>query len=86
MTRAKALCRLRFTVEGTGTFPLDMLRYDCCWPVSQQDVAAMDYVPGQRPATRKVDLVMCAITTNGPACERWSSFGWSVVPESLRGY
>ena len=26
-----------FTVEGTGMFPVDMLRYDNCWPRTEQD-------------------------------------------------
>ncbi len=26
-----------FTVEGSGMFPYDMLRYDQCWPSSEQD-------------------------------------------------
>ena len=27
----------RFTVVGTGPFPMDMLRYDCCYPARSQD-------------------------------------------------
>ena len=26
---------IEFTVRGTGEFPTDMLRYDCCWPATE---------------------------------------------------
>jgi hypothetical protein len=25
----------------TSKFPIDMLRYDCCWPATQKDVTAI---------------------------------------------
>ena len=31
----------KFTVRGTWGFPLDMLRYDGCWPSSGEDVVAI---------------------------------------------
>jgi hypothetical protein len=30
-----------FTVTGSMSFPLDMLRYDACWPSSQDDVGEL---------------------------------------------
>lgn len=33
--------RTSFTVEGSLHFPLDMLRYDGCYPATQEDVNTM---------------------------------------------
>lgn len=29
--------QITFDVRGTGAFPVDMLRYDACWPASEAD-------------------------------------------------
>lgn len=60
-----------FTVEGAGQFPIDMLRYDACWPSTQQDVAAIERI-GTR---RRIQLR--GITA--PTAARWKSFGWAVL-------
>lgn len=67
----------RFTVTGTGRFPLDMLRYDSCWPATQTDVHNMSdhghAVMGRCPST-------IALETHGePTSDRWASFGWEVA-------
>lgn len=65
-----------FTVEGSGEFPFDMLRYDACYPKTQDDVAAMTY---GKPFRRSVRLCH-GFTTNNftPTIERWNSFLWAV--------
>lgn len=69
----------RYTVEGEGTFPLDMLRYAASYPSSSQDVEAM--YPNRKEYR---DVTLCkrdgtkgdaALTWEG----RWASFGWRVV-------
>lgn len=64
-----------FTVEGNGDFPLDMLRYDQCWPKSEStdsiNVAARRYT-----SKRQVTLVSIKRL---PTIARWESFGWKVV-------
>jgi hypothetical protein len=77
----------RFKVEGSGTFPVDMLRHDGCFPHSTDD--AMSIVKGRgvgskdrvHDTTRVVELV-----THHPnksdhrlTPERWRSFGWRVL-------
>jgi hypothetical protein len=64
----------RFVVEGRGTFPYDMLRYDQCFPDTESDSAAL-YSKG----TRRVHLIQYR-ATRSPSIEegRWSSFGWKV--------
>ncbi len=59
----------RFLVEGRGYFPLDMLRYDQCWPCSSEDVLAMDVTEHRR-------IVM--LSHGLPTVARWNSFGWKV--------
>lgn len=76
-----------FTVVGTGAFPVDMLRYDCCYPVDTDSALAI--VVGFRDSdyneVRRVSLRMRVTTPReGPTAERWLSFGWSIVPGSLR--
>lgn len=68
-----------FQVEGRGSFPLDMLRYDQCWPAGPEDVAKMGLDREQR--TVKLNRATHH-RLHGPTFERWRSFGWSVVPQS----
>jgi len=60
-------------VKGDGAFPFDMLRYDRCFPASQDDVSRLlDDGP------RTIHLIMAAETLAGlnPTKGRWESFGW----------
>lgn len=56
-----------YEVRGIGPFPLDMLRYDCAWPVSSEDVQAM--------AERGVRSVKLS-SYKPPTADRWASFMW----------
>lgn len=70
-----------FTVEGSGNFPLDMLRYDGCYPYESEDVERMT-TRGER---RQVKLI--SIGPRGdrsPTEGRWESFGWRVVTKTER--
>ena len=61
-----------FTVEGSGSFPFDMLRYDRCWPYYSQDSSQMDH---HNIGRRRVVLE----GYNKPTDGRWRSFTWRVV-------
>jgi hypothetical protein len=72
--------KYRFTVQGSGSFPFDMLRYDSCYPFSSSDACNIPephrYGPqmGRSPGNhRKVTLV----SENEPTPGRWESFGWA---------
>lgn len=65
-----------FEVEGTGTFPYDMLRYDQCAPVDS--MGAVNIGPSMTEL-RKVKLCRYGRLRNGPTVARWNSFGWRVV-------
>lgn len=75
-----------FEVEGTGAFPIDMLRYDACFPATQE--SAVDMVltrhedPDQYRAKRRVRLRSYAVVKANayPTEDRWKSFGWVVLP------
>lgn len=67
-----------FTVRGRGTFPLDMLRRDKCYPRQETDSNAMRREQGAD--TR--DVQVQHVTTGAhwhPCFGRWASFGWEVV-------
>jgi hypothetical protein len=74
--------RYRYKVSGTGTFPIDMLRYDCAYPASSEAVSRMavgrfDPAPEgrERRERRTVELQSHQL----PTLDRWKSFGWLVV-------
>lgn len=67
-----------FTVEGSGAFPWDMLRYDSCWPMSEgQDSPALT---GDWGAERR-RVVLRTNAHMSPTPARWDSFNWRVVGE-----
>lgn len=83
-----AMYMRNFTVRGRGEFPLDMLRYDCCWPQGGDDVEAIS--PCYETAADRKELDVRSVrlsrwvrtkrepvATNG----RWDSFNWTVVKE-----
>jgi len=61
-----------YTVEGSGEFPIDMLRYDCSSPDREADSRAI-----MQEGKRRVNLV--TYVEFGPTDERWLSFNWRVV-------
>lgn len=81
MMKASKVYVFRVTVEGRGTFPIDMLRYDRCVPRTGDDVHAIVMASiAERPLeTRKVSLQMYSTSKEGPTKDRWKSFGWEVI-------
>lgn len=66
----------RFTVKGSGVFPLDMLRYDVCYPQEQEDAFKIL----ESPDVRTVTLIKPVDDKNStPTPARWQSFGWEVI-------
>lgn len=65
-----------FTVKGNARFPVDMLRYDQCWPTSQDDIL-IAFGP---LATRIVRLTHWDKRKDWkPEEGRWESFQWPVL-------
>ncbi|MCI0557519.1 MAG: hypothetical protein MN733_03410 [Nitrososphaera sp.] len=65
---------LIFKVQGVGHFPLDMLRYDACWPYGTNDALAIPY-DAQKGSPRTIELASHSLPTEA----RWRSFGWRVL-------
>lgn len=66
-----------FSVQGRGPFPMDMLRYDACYPADEQSsFVAMDFNCNEPRTVHLTSLTM------NPTPGRWESFGWAVLPRS----
>lgn len=63
-------------VEGSGSFPFDMLRYDSAFPYTQEDAAAME---SHRIERRRVVVCRRGVNQTDATRARWASFGWRVV-------
>ncbi len=73
-----------FTVEGAFAFPIDMLRHDACWPLTETDSDAiaddhLGEINVTRSRKRKVTLTRVARMHWAPTVNRWESFGWKVI-------
>lgn len=68
-----------FTVVGSGRFPIDMLRYDACWPASSTDSEAVQHsmAHGTDRDVYTVRLTQAA-GYHAPTDQRWASYGWIV--------
>jgi hypothetical protein len=65
-----------FTVQGSGIFPFDMLRYDRCFPKTQTDTSEIEETTRRSIEIRRVTLV--TVSESAPTYGRWESFGWKV--------
>ena len=68
-----------FKATGSGEFPVDMLRYDGCYPRTTEDACNLKLGELDRKGKRTVELVMVVDSKDRmPTERRWESFGWSV--------
>jgi len=69
-----------FEVMGRGKFPMDMLRYDNCWPATQDDVTKL-VESMTNPDYLRMDwkITLRTRTLNTPTLGRWISFEWHVL-------
>lgn len=80
--------RYRITVSGKGNFPLDMLRYDECWPRDALDAAR---IAPELPVTAHEEFrlwadprIIVLYSNKYPTEQRWLSFGWACTFEEER--
>lgn len=71
-----------------SAFPIDMLRYDGCYPATENDSGEIVETMARRREEPKVmaPIKVKKITTNArwyPQTGRWESFGWRVDDESV---
>ena len=86
MNKAKETAT-QFTVIGRGEFPMDMLRYDGCYPKSEKDTVTMQS-DGLREVMLHKTLNWGHSKIWSPTVGRWNSFGWAVLgdlPDYERG-
>jgi len=72
----------RIQVEGSGSFPHDMLRYDSCIPAHESEMHKLTMSFRDRPEylqPRRVELIRYSTNGEQPTIDRWKSFGWNVV-------
>lgn len=74
--------RYTFTFKGHGPFPLDMLRYDSCWPKAGSDVKQIEWSLDWTEQRKERFVTLEA--DNEPTIERWKSFGWRLVQSEAR--
>lgn len=71
---AKTVTRT-IVVEGSGRFPFDMLRYDRCWPRTEQDSYKLSF---EHDAEKRTVELLTNVS-HGPTGGRWHSQGWRVI-------
>lgn len=77
-TKTHKLYKIAFTVEGSGMFPIDMLRFDRACPMTESE----SHLITNRDK-RTIKLLMFCPTNVGPTEGRWNSFGWEVKSQEL---
>jgi hypothetical protein len=74
----------RFTVKGINTpFPIDMLRFDECWPETVTDSGKLANTFGFRHGRRvRWTLTLVSNRDDAPTIDRWQSFSVEVVDQT----
>lgn len=72
----------RFKVSGHSPFPVDMLRYDRCFPASEHDSGLItSTIRYEHEGSLTVELLTYQEKKYWhPQDGRWRSFGWEVHP------
>jgi hypothetical protein len=73
----------KFRVKGTQTpFPVDMLRFDECWPETVQDSEKIKTSFGFRHGRRvRWEITLLSNRDNVPTTDRWQQFAVEVCSE-----
>ena len=79
-----------FAVTGTLRFPIDMLRYEGCYPVSEHEDSATivhSLMREGEPVPKPYRVAVRKVHNLGkhwrPTAGRWESFGWRVEERSV---
>jgi hypothetical protein len=70
-----------FRVRGDGSFPVDMLRYDSCFPATEGAASLIERSirDGALSRDREVTLHAWQHRDWTPTHGRWESFNWKIV-------
>lgn len=67
----------RYQVNGMGSFPIDMLRYDSAWPYQEVDAGI---IAERMEHTKRTDNAPVNLRSiQPPTAGRWESFMWRIV-------
>lgn len=66
-----------YIVEGVGSFPIDMLRYDNSWPATEEDARRIAKRLDHSVQDETKPIIMLR-SFRDPCVERWKSFMWRV--------
>ena len=75
-----------FVVETVFNFPIDMLRYDGCFPHSEMDAGKIDRsltLQGHNPVEVKIGRYV-STKHDQPTVERWMSFGCKISEVEIK--
>ncbi len=71
-----------FTVRGKGEFPIDMLRYDSCWPMTAMDAAVItESFDALHREKGGYEVTLTTTAPFRPTNGRWESFMFKVMPK-----
>jgi len=72
---------LKYRVEGSLQFPIDMLRYDGAFPADEQQSARIlsTFYPNRMVGQGTTSIEIIATFNGAPNFRRWESFGWTVT-------
>lgn len=77
--------KVAFVVEGLDVFPIDMLRYDSCYPKDSTSVGNIIFsldptiLADQKEMGRPFRVGL--ISDKEPFVGRWTTFGWTVISQ-----
>jgi len=70
-------------IQGKGSFPFDMLRYDSCYPNSERDSVLLEQSVRNAFVDGKLDrwsICVKSASENKWTIGRWESFGVKITP------
>lgn len=76
---AARMYRWRAVAQGRGYFPIDMLRYDECWPAREGQLSVGHARPSDPPQTVELAAYSDSRARSPFTPERWASFGWRLT-------
>jgi len=72
-------------IQGKGSFPIDMLRYDACYPTSERDSSLIASTLRDRYGRDRWSICVRSPSENPWTVGRWESFNVKItdVPREL---
>lgn len=72
-------------IRGLGPFPIEMLRYDSCWPMTEADSALVSRTFECRTEPWEIMVTGHIVWRTGWTVERWRSFLVVCEPGEVKG-